>query len=181
MGDQSPIVESWEGDIFAKHLHFQPRVVGDVHFSEFDEPAERHYAIPDPLEQFARTEFTTCRLGSDLLTLLLLPTTFLCCLHLPYVYKEPLEPARIDRVLILNCPVNTTTLTPLPPARLIIPCSNEGSREEKILLSGMPNVYMRNPFFSGVPTAAMIGAPMRLQTLIKAWPIPPAAAWMRTT
>ena len=40
MGDQSPIVESWEGDIFAKHLHFQQRVVGDVHFSEFDEPAE---------------------------------------------------------------------------------------------------------------------------------------------
>lgn len=32
----------------------------------------------------------------------------------------------------------------------------------------MPNVYIRNPFSSGVPTAAMIGAPMRLQTLIKA-------------
>lgn len=54
MGDQSPIVESWEGDVFAKHLHFQPRVVGDARFSEFDELAERHYAIPDPLEQFAR-------------------------------------------------------------------------------------------------------------------------------
>ena len=34
--------------------------------------------------------------------LFLLPIIFLCCLHLPYVYREPLEPASIDRVLILD-------------------------------------------------------------------------------
>jgi len=40
--------------------------------------------------------------------LFLLPIIFLCCLHLPYVYREPLEPASIDRVLILDRPVRHT-------------------------------------------------------------------------
>jgi hypothetical protein len=34
--------------------------------------------------------------------LFLLPVIFLCCLRLSYVYREPLEPASIDRVLILD-------------------------------------------------------------------------------
>ncbi len=37
--------------------------------------------------------------------LFLLPVTFLCCLYLPHVYIELLEPALIDRVLLLSCPV----------------------------------------------------------------------------
>ena len=36
--------------------------------------------------------------------LFLLPVIFLCCLRLPYVYREPPEPASINRVLILDRP-----------------------------------------------------------------------------
>jgi len=42
--------------------------------------------------------------------LFLLPVIFLCCLRLPYVYREPLEPASIDRVLILDRPVRQCLL-----------------------------------------------------------------------
>ena len=34
-----------------------------------------------------------------------MPVTFLCCLHPPHVYIELLEPTLIDRVLILDRPV----------------------------------------------------------------------------
>ena len=37
--------------------------------------------------------------------LFLLLIIFFCCLHLLYVYRELLEPASIDRVLILDRPV----------------------------------------------------------------------------
>ena len=39
-----------------------------------------------------------------------LPIISLCCLHLPYVYREPLESALIDRVLILDRPVRHTCI-----------------------------------------------------------------------
>lgn len=168
MGDQSPIVESWEGDIFAKLL--QPRVVGDAHFSEFDEPAERHYVIPGPLEQFARhwvhymsTKIEFAYPASVAYHLPLLPASTLC---IQRAFRASLN-WQSSYFELSDQHYNTNAFTSVS---LIIPCSIEGSWEEKILLSGMPNVYMRNPFFSGVPTAAMIGALMRLQTLIKAWP-----------
>jgi hypothetical protein len=50
---------------------------------------------------------TTLRLTILLMSyhLFPLPIIFLCCLHLPYVYRESLESASIDRVLILDPPV----------------------------------------------------------------------------
>ena len=50
---------------------------------------------------------TTLRLTTLLMSyhLFPLPIISLCCLHLPYVYREPLESALIDRVLILDRPV----------------------------------------------------------------------------